>query len=67
MRQLAGYQASWSTRVPCPGGRAAFGAACTERPSSLSLSFFTGGVDGALTCGGGAGGTLELTLETAMA
>jgi hypothetical protein len=27
----------------------------------------TGGVGGALTCGGGAGGTLELTLETAMA
>jgi len=38
-----------------------------ERPLSLSLSFLTGGVGGALTCGGGAGGTLELTLETDMA
>ena len=52
--------------MPCPGGSAAFGVACAERPLSLSLSFLTGGFGGALTCGGGAGGTLGLTLETAM-
>lgn len=52
--------------MPCPGGSGAFGV-CAELLSSPSLSFVTGGVGGALACGGGAGGTFELTLETAMA
>jgi len=33
--------------VPCPGGSGAFGV-CAELLSSLSLSFVTGGVGGAL-------------------
>jgi len=62
-------QTSWSIRVPCPGGSAAFGAGCcSELLSLLSPSVFAGGGGGgALACGGGAGGGLELTLETDMA
>src|SRR6266481_4662659 len=47
----AGPHTSWSTRVPCPGGRAARTVGCGRRVPSAAPPFCTSWVSGALASG----------------